>query len=204
MSTERSVRTITGRGLPLPGSDIDTDRIIPARFMKAVTFDGLGEHAFHDARFHPDGKLKDHPFNDKRYTGAAILIAGANFGCGSSREHAPQALMRYGIRAILAVSLAEIFAGNCLSIGVPAARMEARDAAALTAAIQAQPQTQITVDLEARRVRIPGQEWPLLIPDSTRRQLVEGTWDGTAVLLANREGIAGVAAKLPYVRGYRV
>ncbi len=202
MASKTSVRSVSGRGLPLPGSDIDTDRIIPARFMKAITFDGLGEHAFHDVRYDAEGKLKDHPFNDPRYRGASILVVGSNFGCGSSREHAPQALMRFGIKAILGVSFAEIFAGNCLSIGVPAARLSAADAQALVADIQRDPSLEIVVDLEARVIHVAGREMPLEMPESARRQLLDGTWDGTAVLLANRRAIAETAARLPYLRGF--
>jgi 3-isopropylmalate/(R)-2-methylmalate dehydratase small subunit len=202
MASKTAIRTLTGRGLPLPGSDIDTDRIIPARFMKAVTFDGLGEHAFHDVRFDADGKPKDHPFNDARYRGASILLVGSNFGCGSSREHAPQALMRFGIRAILGVSFAEIFAGNCLSIGVPAATLSAVDASVLMESIVGDPALEITLDLVSGAVRAGGREMRIEIPESARSQLVNGTWDGTSVLLGNLSEIAATAARLPYLRGF--
>jgi 3-isopropylmalate/(R)-2-methylmalate dehydratase small subunit len=203
VSAPRALKQVTGRALPLPGSDIDTDRIIPARFMKAVTFEGLGEHAFHDARFHEDGSPKDHPFNDARYRGAAILVVGANFGCGSSREHAPQALMRWGIRAVVGLSFAEIFAGNCLAIGLPTVTVAPRDAETLMRSVTERPETQITVDLEALRLSYGEREMAVSVPEGARRRLIEGTWDGTALLLANREHIETVASRLPYLRDFR-
>src|SRR6056297_3468335 len=129
ISTKITTRTVTG--IPVPGDDIDTDRIIPARFMRCVTFDGLGEFAFYDERFNDDKSLKKHPLNDERYNEGSILIVGDNFGCGSSREHAPQALKRYGIKAVIGQSFADIFAGNCVAMGMPAVSVNADAGAAL-------------------------------------------------------------------------
>jgi 3-isopropylmalate/(R)-2-methylmalate dehydratase small subunit len=190
----------TGKGIPVPGNDIDTDRIIPARFMKGITFDGLGDYAFYDVRFRDDGTPKDHPFNDPRYTGAAILVAGKNFGCGSSREHAPQALMRWGIKAVIAESFAEIFRGNCTSLGIPAVTVPEADAANLMKA--AESGISFTVDLDRRVVTCTsgGGELtvPCDIPDSARNSLVEGSWDTTAELLKNRDAILKKGGDLPY------
>ena len=202
MATKTAIRSISGRGIPLPGSDIDTDRIIPARYMKAVTFDGLGEHAFHDARYDAKGSPTDHPFNDPRYRGASVLVVGRNFGCGSSREHAPQALLRFGIRAIVGESFAEIFAGNCGAIGVPAVRVSSEEVARIMRLVEEKPATEITVDLAAKSVKAGALSFRLDMPESTRRVLVDGSWDTTAMLLANRAEIAKVAARLPYLRGF--
>jgi 3-isopropylmalate/(R)-2-methylmalate dehydratase small subunit len=202
MGSDRAVKAVTGRGVPVPGADVDTDRIIPARFMKAVSFEGLGEHSFHDVRFDEKGEPLDHPLNDPRYRGASILVVGRNFGCGSSREHAPQALMRFGIRAIVGESFAEIFAGNCTAIGVPAVRVSAEAAALLARLVEKRPGTELVVDLERKVVKADGKEHPLEIPESFWRALVDGTWDTTALLLANRVEIDRTSAKLPYLTGF--
>jgi 3-isopropylmalate/(R)-2-methylmalate dehydratase small subunit len=190
---------VAGRGIPLREDDIDTDRIIPARYLKCVTFDGLGKYAFYDARFGPDGEKKDHPFNDERFAGASILIGNRNFGCGSSREHAPQSLSKAGITALVAESFAEIFAGNCAAMGIPAVGVSAADAFALQYLVEADPATEIAVDLEAREVRAGGRRFPIVIRESYRASLVSGSWDATAELLLNEEGIRKTAAGLPYL-----
>ena len=202
MGAENAIRSVGGRGIPLPGADIDTDRIIPARYMKAVTFEGLGEHAFHDARFDAAGKPTEHSFNDRKYEGASILIVGRNFGCGSSREHAPQALMRWGIRAIVGESFAEIFAGNCGAIGVPAVRVPAADVERLMRLAEEKPETEITVNLAAKTVKAGSLSLRLDMPEATRRVLVDGSWDTTTVLLRNKAEIAKVASRLPYLGGF--
>ena len=145
------ITSVTGHGVYVPGSDIDTDRIIPARFMKCVTFDGLGEYLFYDVRYHEDGSKKDHPLDDPRFSGASILLSGSNFGCGSSREHAPQALNRFGIRAMIAESYAEIFFGNCTTLGMPCVTASTEDIQTLAAAIEAAPSLNITIDVENSR-----------------------------------------------------
>jgi 3-isopropylmalate/(R)-2-methylmalate dehydratase small subunit len=191
-------RHVSGRGLPLPGSDIDTDRIIPARFLKVVTFEGLGEHVFEDAR----RQNPEHPFNQPAYAGAAVLVVGQNFGCGSSREHAPQSLMRWGIRALVGVSFAEIFFGNCVMLGIPCLTASAEDVAWLQKAIERAPTEPLAVDVERQEVRFGDRAITATIPDGPRNQLVSGTWDSTAVLLEAGASIEATAKKLPYVAGY--
>jgi len=184
------ITQVGGTGVYVPGTDIDTDRIIPARFMKCVTFDGLGEFAFYDVRKNPDGSDKQHPLNDDRFTGASILLSGANFGCGSSREHAPQALYRFGFRAVIAESFAEIFFGNCTTLGIPCAVATAQDIQVLAAEIERNPKLEITVDLNAGRVFFEDQDFPIVLPDNARDALTTGQWDPIAELLENKEAVA--------------
>ncbi|MGQ9837398.1 MAG: 3-isopropylmalate dehydratase small subunit [Cyanobacteriota bacterium] len=197
------VLTITGRGIPLLGNDIDTDRIIPARFLKCVTFDGLGQHVFEDDRKALRERAQEsgwHPFDQPQYQGAEILVVNANFGCGSSREHAPQAIAKWGIRAILGESFAEIFFGNCLAIGIPCVTVTPEVAQTLQAAIAAQPQLQITLDLQTKQVRWEDHTAPVDLPEGSRLMLIQGTWDATGQLLAAQDRIKQVAASLPYMR----
>jgi 3-isopropylmalate/(R)-2-methylmalate dehydratase small subunit len=201
-ANSNAIKGISGRGVPVPGADIDTDRIIPARYMKAVTFEGLGKYAFHDVRFDQEGNLKDHPFNDARYKGASVLIVGSNFGCGSSREHAPQALMRFGIKAIIGESFAEIFAGNCSALGIPAVRVSRQEAEMLMHLVEEKPGTELELDLDTKVVKACGYEIPIDMPESSRKVLVDGTWDSTAVLLANRAAIEQTAGRIPYLEGF--
>ena len=191
-------RHVAGRGIPLPGNDIDTDRIIPARFLKEVTFETMGEHAFEDAR----KQNPEHPFNSPAYQGAAVLVVGQNFGCGSSREHAPQALMRWGIRAIVGGSYGEIFFGNCLMLGIPCLVASQEDLEWLQKAIGRAPQAPVTVDVEKQEVRFADRVIKATVPDGPRNQLVGGTWDSTAVLLEAGTAIETTAARLPYIKGY--
>lgn len=202
MSKENIVKESRGRGIPLPGNDIDTDRIIPARFMKCVTFDGLGDYAFHDARFDEEGNPREHPFNDTRFKGGTILVVGSNFGCGSSREHAPQALTKYGISALVGESFAEIFAGNCSALGIPTVTVSHQEAELLMNLVEDQPDSEIHIDLEKKTVTAGGYHIPFDIPDSSRKVLLSGTWDTTSVLLANKERIEKTAAAIPYVSGF--
>jgi 3-isopropylmalate/(R)-2-methylmalate dehydratase small subunit len=198
MSADSKRRQITGRGIPVSGNDIDTDRIIPARFLKAVTFETMGEHAFEDAR----KQNPEHPFNSPAYRGASVLVVGQNFGCGSSREHAPQALMRWGIRAIVGGSFGEIFFGNCVMLGIPCLRASQEDIEWLQREIGRAPQTPMTVDLEKQEVRFGERVIKASIPDGARNQLVNGTWDSTAVLLEAGAAIEATAGRLPYVTGF--
>jgi 3-isopropylmalate/(R)-2-methylmalate dehydratase small subunit len=191
-------RQVSGRGIPLPGSDIDTDRIIPARFLKEVTFESMGEHVFEDAR----KQNPEHPFNQKAYQGASILVVGQNFGCGSSREHAPQALMRWGIRAIVGGSFGEIFFGNCVMLGIPCLVASQADLEWLQKAVERAPQQLVTVDVEKQEVRLGDRVIRATLPDGPRNQLVGGTWDSTAVLLEAGAAIEATAGKLPYVKGF--
>ena len=195
------VTTVTGRAVHVPGADIDTDRIIPARFMKCVTFDGLGEYAFYDVRFDPDsGEKTTHPLNDPRFDGATILLAGVNFGCGSSREHAPQSLNKYGFKAVVAESFAEIFFGNSTTLGMPCVTLPAAAIAELRAIVESDPATEITIDLERKQVRSSAAHaFACEIPESARSALVAGRWDPIQELLDNAAKIDATAAALAYV-----
>jgi 3-isopropylmalate/(R)-2-methylmalate dehydratase small subunit len=195
------VKQVTGTGVFIPGADIDTDRIIPARFMKCVTFDGLGEFAFYDVRFDSEtGEKTNHPLNDERFKDASILIAGVNFGCGSSREHAPQSLRKYGFNAVIAESFAEIFYGNSTTLAMPCVMASAADIAALRAAVEAKPDTIITTDLEKMTVRTCSDlEVPVKMPESAREALVSGRWDPIQELIDNDAAINERAKALHYV-----
>jgi 3-isopropylmalate/(R)-2-methylmalate dehydratase small subunit len=193
------ITSVTGRGVYVPGNDIDTDRIIPARFMKCVTFDGLGEFLFYDMRKNADGTDKPHPLNDPRFKGATILLSGANFGCGSSREHAPQAIQKYGIKAIIAENFAEIFFGNCTTLGVPCATARREDIAKIAAAIEANPQTEIVVDVDRQEIRFGGQTVKAEVRAAARDALVNGRWDPIGELLDGMPAMKATAAKLPYL-----
>ena len=197
MSTDARITAVSGTGVPVRGDDIDTDRIIPARYLKAVTFDGLGDHAFQDERVASDGSRKGHPFDDPRYAGASVLFVNGNFGCGSSREHAPQALYRSGIRAIVGGSFAEIFAGNCLVMGLPLLTSDL--VAEWQDRVEAAPDTPVRVDLEECTITLGGDTWPVKMPEAARRSLVSGTWDSTAALLAGDRAIGATAARIPYL-----
>jgi len=193
------VKTVAGRGIPLAGNDIDTDRIIPARFLRCVTFDGLGEHAFEDDR----QQDPEHPFNKPQYRQGTVLVSGRNFGCGSSREHAPQALMRWGIKAVVAESFAEIFFGNCGALGIPCVRATRPNLEALSQAITNDPTLEVTVDLEAREVRAGNLKFSVEIPDSVRTSLTTGNWDFLGQLLEGKDAVEAAAAKIPYVSGFK-
>ena len=193
------ITQITGRGVSVPGNDIDTDRIIPARYLKCVTFDGLGEGLFADVRRNPDGSEKPHPLNEARFKGATILLSGANFGCGSSREHAPQAIQKYGFRAIIAENFAEIFFGNSITLGLPCLSAERADIARLSAAIEADPSLDITVDVAKQEVRFGSQAIKATLRESARDALVNGRWDAIGELIEGLPVAATTAARLPYM-----
>jgi 3-isopropylmalate/(R)-2-methylmalate dehydratase small subunit len=192
------ITQISGRGVHVPGDDIDTDRIIPARFMRCVTFDGLGEYAFLDERRTPEGEDKPHPLNDPRFAGASILLSGSNFGCGSSREHAPQALYRHGFRAILAESYAEIFFGNSITLGMPCLVMAPADLHSLAGLIEADPLLELNIDIAAGRVSVADMDFPATLPEHARDALVEGRWDAIADLLEGIPQVRATAETLPY------
>ena len=194
-----AIRDFEGMGVAVRGNDIDTDRIIPARFMMCVTFAGLGAYAFNDERVDGQGKSKGHPFDDARWAGHPVLVGNANFGCGSSREHAPQALKDYGIKALVAESFAEIFAGNCSSLGIPAVILPHGAVSELQDLIDEAPETAVRIDLEEMKVTAGGREWDADMPESYRRALLDGSWDSTAVLAAAADAVEGVAQSLPYV-----
>ncbi|MBW4548006.1 MAG: 3-isopropylmalate dehydratase small subunit [Symplocastrum torsivum CPER-KK1] len=194
MSSE--VKVIEGRGIPLVGNDIDTDRIIPARFLRCVTFDGLGEQAFADDRVQAKG---EHPFDQPQYQGANILVVNGNFGCGSSREHAPQALAKWGIQAVVGESFAEIFFGNCVAIGIPGVTAEPTTVKQLQTILQENPQASITVDLDAMQVHCGDFQASVSMGEGSRQMLTTGTWDTCVQLLAQIDPIRATVAKLPYV-----
>jgi 3-isopropylmalate/(R)-2-methylmalate dehydratase small subunit len=190
------VKQIKGRALPLVGNDIDTDRIIPARFLKCITFDGLGDHAFADDRAALQGS---HPFDQAQYQGATILLANNNFGCGSSREHAPQALNRWGITAIVGESFAEIFFGNCIALGLPCVIVAPQDARQLQTLVTQDPQAIVEVDLEKMIVSCGDFQAPITMSEGPKQMFVTGLWDATGQLVAQEEKTRSTAAKLPYV-----
>ena len=194
-----AIEHVTGRACVLRGDDIDTDRIIPARFLRCVVFEGIGEHSFEDDRAQAKG---DHPLDDERFEGAEILVVGHNFGCGSSREHAPQALMRHGFAAFIGGSFAEIFAGNCTALGLPCVTLASADLAALMDDVEADPEQHLTIDLDRLVVRSRRGEYAASMPGGVREQLVDGTWHATSVLLEAGDAIERCAERLPYVRGF--
>lgn len=194
------ITQVSGTAVPIPGADIDTDRIIPARFMKCVTFDGLGEFAFYDVRFDPvSGEKTDHPLNDEKFSNASILVAGINFGCGSSREHAPQSLCKYGFTAVIAESFAEIFYGNSTTLGLPCVSSSKENIDALKAATAADPLLEVEINLEAMTVTAGELSFGVDMPDSARHALLSGKYDPIQELLDNKEKIEATAASLSYV-----
>lgn len=192
------IKQITGTAIPLLIDDIDTDRIIPARFLRCVTFDGLGEHAFEDDR----EQDPSHPFNDERFAGGNILVTARNFGCGSSREHAPQSLKRYGIEAVIAESFAEIFFGNCTALGIPCVTASRNDLERMVATIKASPETRMTLDLATCEVSLADELFEIHIPASTRNALMTGSYDFLSQLLEAAPAVREKAALVPYMSGF--
>jgi 3-isopropylmalate/(R)-2-methylmalate dehydratase small subunit len=195
----RKIDGVKGRACVSRGDDVDTDRIIPARFMKEITFDTMGDHLFEDARKAAKG---NHPLDNDAYDGAQILVVGKNFGCGSSREHAPQALMRYGFNGFIGDSFAEIFAGNCTAMGLVCVTLETDELAKLMDSVELDPQQEVSIDLEARTVTYRGGTLAAGVADGTRVQLLEGTWDAMGLLLESGDQINATGNALPYVSGY--
>jgi len=191
------VKTVSGQGIPVVGNDIDTDRIIPARYLRCVTFEGLGDKAFADDRTQEKGQ---HPFDRPQYQGANILVVNGNFGCGSSREHAPQALQKWGIQAIVGESFAEIFFGNCLAMGVPCVTAEPETVKQLQRILEENPQAPITVDLEAMNVHSGDFQASVSMPEGVRQTLITGTWDSCGQLVKQVDQVRETAAKLPYLK----
>lgn len=194
MAVER-IREVAGTALPLRGDNIDTDRIIPARFLRSVSFEGLERHLFADDR----AQDASHPVSDPRYGGATILLVDANFGCGSSREHAPQAIRRRGIRAVVGQSFSEIFFGNAVALGMPCVTAAPGAIAALMAAVEGSPGVLVRVDLEAQRVGAGDMSFPLSLPRAARESFLDGSWDATGLLLDRFDEVERVASRLPYV-----
>ena len=198
----RFINTITGRGIPLRGHDIDTDRIIPARFLKSVSFEGLERHAFEDDRKQLADRGQTHAFSNPVYLGARILIVNGNFGCGSSREHAPQAIQRWGIRAIVGESFSEIFFGNSVALGMPCLTVSGHDAEGLLSAVEADPQANLTVSVGGQSVEMNGRKFQAFLPAGAREAFTAGTWDATGLLLDDFDRVRAVAQRLPYVSGF--
>ena len=194
------IQRVEGRALVVAGEDIDTDRIIPARFLKCVSFDALGEQAFADDRKELEGA---HPFDQPQFQGASILVVNGNFGCGSSREHAPQALMRWGIRAVVGVSFAEIFFGNCLALGIPCTTAAPDQVLSIQAAIQADPSRAWTLDLEEMKLSAEAENWTVSLADGPGEMLRSGRWDATSQLLANGSQVDALMEHMPYLNGFR-
>jgi 3-isopropylmalate/(R)-2-methylmalate dehydratase small subunit len=197
MTIER-VRDVRGRGIPLRGDNIDTDRIIPARFLKSVTFEGLENHLFEDDRQASPG----HPLSNARYAGASILLVNANFGCGSSREHAPQAIRRHGIRAVIGEGFSEIFFGNSVALGLPCVTAARDDVGALMRLVEGEPALELALDLERMVVSAGGRTVHVSLPAAARDSFLSGTWDAAALLLDDVGAVERVAARLPYLSGW--
>lgn len=194
MAVER-VRQVRGSGLPLRGDDIDTDRIIPARFLKSITFEGLQDHLFEDDR----AQIANHPTGNPRYATARVMVVQSNFGCGSSREHAPQAIHRRGIRAVIGQSFSEIFFGNSVALGMPCPTTARESTDALLAIVEQDPTAEIAVDLEGMTVTAAGRTFDIALPAAAREAFLEGSWDATGLLLDRYDEVRAVAARLPYV-----
>jgi 3-isopropylmalate/(R)-2-methylmalate dehydratase small subunit len=191
----KQITGMRGRAIPLRGNDIDTDRIIPARFLRTVTFEGLDRHVFED-----DRKTTAHPFDDARYQGASMLIVNANFGCGSSREHAPQALQRWGIEVVIGESFAEIFFQNSTMIGLACVTASAADVQSLMDLTEGQPLTPFAVDIVAGRCTAGDMQCKVSLPPNVRDALTTGFWDTTGMLLDRYEEVDAAAARLPYLQ----
>jgi 3-isopropylmalate/(R)-2-methylmalate dehydratase small subunit len=201
MSASR-ILSVTGRALPLVGDDIDTDRIMPARHLRAITFDGLEQHLFGDDRAHAARDGRTHPVDDPRFAGASLMVVNRNFGCGSSREHAPQGIVRWGIRGMIGESFSEIFFGNAVMLGLPAVTAAPADVAALQATIEGDPQIVVRLDLEAMRASAGTLAFPVHLPAAARDALVTGRWDGLGLLLQDFDQVRAFAATLPYLRHF--
>ena len=202
MSDVVKITRVTGTAVTVRGNDIDTDRIIPARYLKEATFARMGNYPFFDERFDSAGNLKPHPFNDPKFKGASILFVNKNFGCGSSREHAPQALYRYGIHAIVGESFAAIFAGNCTMMGLPAVTVSSAEIEKLMQALERNPRTNFDLDLQNKTLSFGEERMAVDLPETYRSALISGSWDSTALLRANLDQVKSTAAKLPYMTGF--
>jgi 3-isopropylmalate/(R)-2-methylmalate dehydratase small subunit len=202
MSDVVKITRVTGTAVTVRGNDIDTDRIIPARYLKEATFARMGNYPFFDERFDSAANLKPHPFNDQKFKGASILFVNKNFGCGSSREHAPQALYRYGIHAIVGESFAAIFAGNCTMMGLPAVTVSAAEIEKLMQAVEGNPRTIFDLDLQNKTLSFDEERMAVDLPETYRSALITGSWDSTALLRANLDQVKSTAAKLPYMTGF--
>ncbi len=195
----RKILEVSGRCVSVPGDDVDTDRIIPARYLKCVTFEGLGEFLFYDVRFDQNGQPTTCSLNDPRFKGAAILIGSRNFGCGSSREHAPQAIYRYGFRAVVAESFAEIFFGNSTTLGLPCVSASRHDLNQIRQMVESEPNHEMSIDLVAEKIRFGDDCFPASIRSSARDALINGRWDPIGELLEGSALVTERIAELPYM-----
>lgn len=203
MKLGEPIRKVEGRGVVVPGDDLDTDRIIPARFLRCVTFDGLGQHLFADERIDPTtGAPTGHPLDDPGAAGARVLISGMNFGCGSSREHAPQSIQRAGFDAVIAGSFAEIFLGNATTLGLVCVTMAPSDLAEISAMVSEEPSTNVHMDVERRVVEAGGRSWPVELPDGLHASLVSGRWDPLQLLRERQAAADTAVARMPYTTGF--
>ena len=196
------ITVIRGRALPLRGEDIDTDRIMPARFLRGVSFEGLERHVFEDDRQKGVHPYNRHPFDVGQYQGASILVVNSNFGCGSSREHAPQGLHRWGINAIVGESFAEIFFGNSVMIGMPCVTASPDDVRTLMETVEKNPQADVIIDLVAGSCEVAGFRCGVWLPPQVREAFTSGAWDTTGLLLENFDQVQATAQRLPYVSGF--
>ncbi len=196
---DQHITEVGGTGVPIPGDDVDTDQILPAKFMKEVTFDNMADYLFYDARRDDDGGFNDHPLN--RFEGASIAVVNSNFGCGSSREHAPQAMMRWGIDGVIGESYAEIFRDNCKSLGIPAVTADHETVVELQEWIEANPDRDIDIDVEGKTVTYGDTTIDVDIDGAMREALVDGIWDTTALMYSNRSKVDATVDGLPYVEG---
>jgi 3-isopropylmalate/(R)-2-methylmalate dehydratase small subunit len=196
------VERVSGRAIALRGDDVDTDRIIPARFLKTITFEGLGDHVFEDDRRQLAERGEVHPFDNPRHRGARLLFVQGNFGCGSSREHAPQAIARWGIRAIVGESFAEIFFGNALMMGLPCLCAERSALERLIRAAETRPDDEFVVDLKASRISGGAVDEPVTLPEAARAALLSGNWDATGLLVDRYDEVEATAARLFYISGW--
>jgi 3-isopropylmalate/(R)-2-methylmalate dehydratase small subunit len=194
----RKIQEVTGTCVSILGDDVDTDRIIPARYLKCVTFEGLGDFLFYDVRFGPNGEPKKYPLNDPRFEGATILICGRNFGCGSSREHAPQAIYRYGFSAVVAESFGEIFFGNATTLGLPCVSASRHDLDRIRQMVESEPKCEMTIDLAGEVIRFGGEKFSASIRPSARDALINGRWDPIGELLEASALVTERIAQLPY------
>lgn len=192
-----SIKEIKGKAIPMVGDDIDTDRIIPARFLRCVTFEGLGKQAFMDERFTSDGKPTNHPMNNKAYEGAKIMISGNNFGCGSSREHAPQAIKRAGYEAVIAESFAEIFYGNSSLLGLVCITLPKNEISELALYIENNPNTEVIINIENSEIKAGDKIYKANIKETLKKSLLEGTYDTIYELSNNKAKIEEMDKNLP-------
>ena len=196
---DNSIKSFEGKAVYVPGDDVDTDRIIPARFMKCITFDGLGEYLFYDVRYNEDGSKKEHNLNDVRFSEATIIVSGNNFGCGSSREHAPQSLQKAGFKAVIAGSFAEIFFGNATNLGVVCVVVGNEDRKQIAELIDQNPDLTVIVDLEALKVNVGGYSFECTIKGDARKSLLDGSFDSLNELLEGKVEVDSIVSGLEYM-----